>query len=59
VKILISNKIPTPKFPIWTDWWDCNLNKDYSFYLKYKNWIGKNRYFYQKKTKNTTSTSFL
>ena len=49
--------IKIPKFPIWTEWWD-NENAQYSgeeeresaiqFYQKYKNWIDKNREFYQK-----------
>lgn len=52
IKILIHNKISVPKFPIWTDWWDGNrgfgMQKDKKqFYLKYKNWIDKNKQFYK------------
>jgi DNA (cytosine-5)-methyltransferase 1 len=46
IKILHKNKIDMPKFPIWTDWWDCVIT-DSAFYDKYKNWIDKNRAFYQ------------
>lgn len=52
IKVLIKNKIQIPKFPIWTDWWDCDLNKDINFYHKYKNWIDKNRLFYKQNKKN-------
>jgi DNA (cytosine-5)-methyltransferase 1 len=46
IKLLINNKIAIPKFPVWTDWWDNDLNEDPDFYKKYKNWIDKNRDFY-------------
>jgi DNA (cytosine-5)-methyltransferase 1 len=46
IKLLINNKISIPKYPIWTDWWDNDLNSDINFYKKYKNWIDKNRQFY-------------
>jgi DNA (cytosine-5)-methyltransferase 1 len=46
IKLLIKNKISIPKFPVWTDWWDNNLDDDPDFYKKYKNWIDKNREFY-------------
>lgn len=56
VKILASNSVPVPKFPVWTDWWDGNgedtasdtPEKKSAFYSKYKNWIDKNRDFYSK-----------
>ncbi len=44
--VLKSSDITVPKFPIWTDWWDNDLNDDIDFYHKYKNWIEKNREFY-------------
>jgi DNA (cytosine-5)-methyltransferase 1 len=47
INILIKNNIEIPKFPIWTDMWDCDLNKNKSFYDKYTNWIDKNREFYK------------
>lgn len=54
VKILVSNSISIPKFPIWTDWWDSDgegtasdtTDKKSAFYAKYKGWIDKNRDFY-------------
>lgn len=46
IKILIENKINVPKYPIWTDWWDCKLSSDKEFYEKYTLWIDKNRKFY-------------
>jgi DNA (cytosine-5)-methyltransferase 1 len=56
VKILASNSVPVPKFPVWTDWWDGDgegtaadtPEKKSDFYSKYKNWIDKNRDFYSK-----------
>ena len=47
IKLLTSANIKMPKFPIWTDWWDNDLNSDVDFYAKYKNWIDKNREFYE------------
>lgn len=47
INILIKNNIEIPKFPIWTDMWDCDLDKNKSFYDKYTNWIDKNREFYK------------
>jgi DNA (cytosine-5)-methyltransferase 1 len=52
IKTLLHNNIEIPKFPIWTDWWDgnggCAMQKDKKeFYLKYKNWIDKNKLFYK------------
>jgi DNA (cytosine-5)-methyltransferase 1 len=46
VLLLRDNHVPMPKFPIWTDWWDNDLDTNPTFYLKYKNWIDKNRVFY-------------
>lgn len=46
IKLLISKKKQIPKFPIWTDWWDNDINSDKNFYKKYKSWIDKNREFY-------------
>jgi len=52
VKILVSNSVAIPKFPIWTDWWDGEgtaqdtPEKKASFYEKYKGWIDKNKEFY-------------
>jgi DNA (cytosine-5)-methyltransferase 1 len=46
ILLLISHNISMPKFPIWTDWWDNNLESNPSFYNKYKSWIDKNRLFY-------------
>lgn len=46
IKVLLKNNITMPKFPIWTDMWDCDLKKHKDFYKKYKNWIDKNREFY-------------
>lgn len=46
IKILIKNNISMPKYPIWTDWWDNDIEEDKKFYKKYKNWIDKNRNFY-------------
>jgi len=54
VKILVSNSVPVPKFPVWTDWWDGDgtasdtPEKKSAFYSKYKGWIDKNRQFYSK-----------
>jgi DNA (cytosine-5)-methyltransferase 1 len=48
IKLLILNKIQIPKYPIWTDWWDNNLDSDKAFYEKYTLWIDKNREFYNK-----------
>jgi DNA (cytosine-5)-methyltransferase 1 len=47
IQILITNEIDMPKYPIWTDWWDNNLEEDPAFYKKYRNWIDKNREFYE------------
>jgi DNA (cytosine-5)-methyltransferase 1 len=54
VRILVSNSVPAPKFPVWTDWWDSDgegtandtPDKKATFYKKYKSWIDKNRDFY-------------
>ena len=42
IQLLKPNNVP--KFPIWTDWWDSDPPE--AFYTKYKNWIDKNRAFY-------------
>lgn len=47
IKILICKGVNIPKYPIWTDWWDNNINDDIDFYNKYKGWIDKNRDFYK------------
>lgn len=41
-----QHNITMPKFPLWTDWWDNDLSSNPAFYNKYKNWIDKNREFY-------------
>ena len=46
IKVILKNNITIPKFPIWTDIWDCVLNKHKDFYKKYKNCIDKNKEFY-------------
>lgn len=46
IKLLEKNNISVPKYPIWTDWWDTKDKKS-DFYVKYKNWIDKNRQFYK------------
>lgn len=46
IKLLDTNNIDIPKFPIWTDWWDNIFDENDEFYLKYKSWIDKNRNFY-------------
>ena len=47
IHVLKTNNIEIPKYPIWTDWWDNDISKDIKFYTKYKNWIDKNRLFYE------------
>ena len=44
IALLKEHKISIPKFPLWTEWWD--KDPPPKFYLKYKNWIDKNRAFY-------------
>ena len=46
ILLLKNNDIMIPKYPIWTDWWDKDQNKDIKQYKKYKNWIDKNKEFY-------------
>jgi DNA (cytosine-5)-methyltransferase 1 len=48
IQIIKNNNLSIPKFPIWTDWWDNNIDIDDHFYIKYKNWIDNNRSFYNK-----------
>lgn len=45
-QILVRNKIVMPHFPLWTDEWGRDRARDDAFYVKYKNWIDKNRTFY-------------
>jgi DNA (cytosine-5)-methyltransferase 1 len=47
LKILGHSKISIPHFPIWTDCWDTEFSKKDPFYVKYTNWIDKNRAFYK------------
>jgi DNA (cytosine-5)-methyltransferase 1 len=47
IDILYRHHINIPKFPIWTDWWDNPFSASDTYYVKYKNWIDKNREFYQ------------
>jgi DNA (cytosine-5)-methyltransferase 1 len=58
IKILINNNIDIPKYPIWTDWWDNDINENLEFYNKYTNWINKNRQFYNE-NKNILSKWLL
>ncbi|NDE13746.1 DNA cytosine methyltransferase [bacterium] len=44
--LLLENNITIPRFPIWTDDWDRECDKEH--YEKYKNWIDKNRAFYER-----------
>jgi DNA (cytosine-5)-methyltransferase 1 len=54
VRILVAAGVPSPKFPIWTDWWDGDgegtasdtPEKKDAFLCKYSSWIEKNRGFY-------------
>ena len=54
VRILVAAGVPSPKFPIWTDWWDGDgegtasdtPEKKDAFLCKYSSWIEKNRRFY-------------
>lgn len=46
INVLKTNEVDMPKFPIWTDWWDKEVDPDDPFYLKYENWILKNKTFY-------------
>lgn len=62
LNIMGRNNIAVPRFPLWTDWWDKDgpiprgdkltpeeyKEKQTNFYQKYKNWIDKNREFYEK-----------
>ena len=47
ITLLISNNINIPKFPIWTDWWDNDINSDITFYNNniklLKKWLDKSR----------------
>ena len=46
IKVLITNNVSIPKFPIWTDWWDNSFEPNNPFYIKYTSWIDKNREFF-------------
>lgn len=54
VRLLVESRVPAPKFPVWTDWWDSDGDgtasdtpeKKAEFMEKYSSWIGKNRAFY-------------
>jgi DNA (cytosine-5)-methyltransferase 1 len=46
IQLLKTHNIEMPKFPLWTDWWDNEVSTNPEFYNKYKNWITKNREFY-------------
>jgi DNA (cytosine-5)-methyltransferase 1 len=46
IQLIKTHNIGMPKFPLWTDWWDNELSSNPAFYKKYKNWIDKNREFY-------------
>jgi len=46
VKLLIDNNVETPKFPIWTEYFDVVPPENDPKYVKYKNWIDKNRKLY-------------
>ena len=46
IKLLIQRGITMPKYPLWTDWWDKDFDREDPFYVKYTNWIDKNREFY-------------
>jgi DNA (cytosine-5)-methyltransferase 1 len=52
IKLLIQRGITMPKYPLWTDWWDKDFDREDPFYVKYTNWIDKNREFY-----NTNKTA--
>lgn len=45
-QILTTHDISIPRFPLWTDEWDKTRADDDPFYVKYKNWIDKNRVFF-------------
>lgn len=50
IHICYDKSIVIPKFPIWTNTWDIDV--DDTFYNKYKNWIDKNRQFYNENIKD-------
>jgi len=47
IQVVKSLGIGIPKFPIWTSWWDCELDVTDAHYVKYTSWINKNREFYE------------
>lgn len=46
-RLLTDNAIAIPHFPVWTDWWDNDLDEEDPKYKKYEKWIQKNRAFYE------------
>jgi DNA (cytosine-5)-methyltransferase 1 len=44
--LLTRHGIAIPRYPMWTDDWDAPLDTRPDHYQKYKNWIDKNRAFY-------------
>jgi len=48
--LLQEHDVDIPRFPLWTDDWDGSFEMETkkTHYTKYKNWIDKNRTFYQK-----------
>ena len=46
LNICNKNEIDIPRFPIWTDWWDKDVDQDIDMYKKYTSWIDKNMEFY-------------
>ena len=48
IQLIKENNISIPKFPIWTDWFDNEIDENNKkTYIKYKSWIDKNREFYK------------
>jgi len=47
IQVVKSIGVNIPKFPIWTEWWDCELDITHVHYVKYPSWINKNREFYE------------
>lgn len=47
LEILFNKKINIPKFPLWTDWWDNEIDLNTDYYYKNKNCIDKNQKFYK------------
>lgn len=53
--ILFNEKINIPKFPLWTDWWDNELDLKTDYYYKNKKCIDKNKKFYHENKKTLLS----